>query len=564
MTRWRARAEVGLAIAVVGLPIVVATARARVRHWFPMGDNAYFTIRAHDVLTEHHPLVGAWSSGSASVGVEVNNLGPLQIDLLAAPVRLLGAGPGTAVGVAAVNLLASASVVVLLHRRLGSLGTWVGAAAAAATAWTLGSELLFEPRQHHALVLPFLAFLVATAAAAAGERWALPVALAWGSLAAQTHLTFAVPVALLVVGAAVALLAGRVAGWRPGWGRGPWLASAAVVLVLWVQPLIEELGAGEGNLSALRRAATADQQPYGVARALRATAEVLLPPSGWWRGSFRAFDPVGGTPPLPAALAGLALALGLLGGVGWWARRRRDRPVAALAGVAGAAVVAGVLGAARSPVDGPFGAVPGNFRFLWPIGALLAAALVVGALRAAPRPTQARAPAVLAMLSLVLAVAALPTSYQSPGPEADAPLIPVARSLVDQLDEVDLPSPVRFERGDLYFGEPFTYVVVWGLVHAGVDVVFEDPVDLARFGDERAPDQNPPVVVVVTLLGGDAALEAPAAEVLARASLLRPAEQEELARLRALSELSPAEEARRDDLLDRHRRGTVAVVSSPP
>ena len=49
----------------------------------PVGDAAYFTVRSADVLTAHHPLLGAWSSGSSVVGVPVNNLGPLQLDVLA-------------------------------------------------------------------------------------------------------------------------------------------------------------------------------------------------------------------------------------------------------------------------------------------------------------------------------------------------------------------------------------------------------------------------------------------------------------------------------------------------
>ena len=36
-----------------------------------------------DVATAHNPLVGAWSMGSREVGVWINNLGPLQLDLLA-------------------------------------------------------------------------------------------------------------------------------------------------------------------------------------------------------------------------------------------------------------------------------------------------------------------------------------------------------------------------------------------------------------------------------------------------------------------------------------------------
>jgi len=213
-------------LAVGCLPIVVAVVRALSRDWLPMGDNAYFSIRARDVLTEHHPLVGAWSSGSDAVGIDVNNLGPLQLDLLAAPVRLFGFGPGTALGVAAVNVAAVVMVVVLLHRRLGTLGAWLGAAMSAGLCWTLGSELLFEPRQHHALVLPFLAFLVGAWAMASGDWWALPPTVAVASLIAQTHFTFLIPTAVVGVAsiAGAAVLIGEVlttAKAKPSLGRSP-------------------------------------------------------------------------------------------------------------------------------------------------------------------------------------------------------------------------------------------------------------------------------------------------------------------------------------------------------
>ena len=64
----------------------------------PIGDAAYFTVRSRDVLTSHSPLLGAWSSGSAVVGVPVNNLGPLQLDLLAPFTKISSRTSAPAVG----------------------------------------------------------------------------------------------------------------------------------------------------------------------------------------------------------------------------------------------------------------------------------------------------------------------------------------------------------------------------------------------------------------------------------------------------------------------------------
>ena len=70
-------------VAVVLTPIVVAVVRALVNDWFPIGDSAQLYIRARDVCTADHPLLGAWTSASLSVGEPMNNPGVLYDDLLA-------------------------------------------------------------------------------------------------------------------------------------------------------------------------------------------------------------------------------------------------------------------------------------------------------------------------------------------------------------------------------------------------------------------------------------------------------------------------------------------------
>jgi hypothetical protein len=85
-------------------PIIVAAARAIDRGWIPVTDNALITIRARDVLTDHHPLLGTWSSASGTTGTAFNNPGPLLFDLLALPARLLEGGAGVAVAVTVLNV----------------------------------------------------------------------------------------------------------------------------------------------------------------------------------------------------------------------------------------------------------------------------------------------------------------------------------------------------------------------------------------------------------------------------------------------------------------------------
>ena len=75
-------------VAVAAVPIVVAAARAVNRGWYPLGDNALYALRARDVLTSNHPLIGTWTSASLASGIDLNHPGPLLFDLLAAPARI--------------------------------------------------------------------------------------------------------------------------------------------------------------------------------------------------------------------------------------------------------------------------------------------------------------------------------------------------------------------------------------------------------------------------------------------------------------------------------------------
>ena len=102
-------------VAVVCLPIVWAAVRAAVGGWVPIGDDAYFTVRSRDVLTSHHPLLGAWSSGSLDLETPINNLGPTQLDLLAPFTRFTPMG-GTAIGVALINIAAIVAIAWLRAR----------------------------------------------------------------------------------------------------------------------------------------------------------------------------------------------------------------------------------------------------------------------------------------------------------------------------------------------------------------------------------------------------------------------------------------------------------------
>jgi hypothetical protein len=204
-------------VAVVCVPILWAAIRAAAGGWDPIGDDAYFTVRSRDVLTSHHPLLGAWSSGSLDLRTPINNLGPTQLDLLAPFTRFTPMG-GTAIAVAIVNVAAIVVIAWLLVRIAGEQIVLPAMSAVGLLTWTMGSEMLITPRQHQAMILPYLCLLVTAWAVTAGDRWAIVVAVGAGSLVAQTHLSYPVLVAALVV-----------LSTPPGLGRGRVVVAARAV-----------------------------------------------------------------------------------------------------------------------------------------------------------------------------------------------------------------------------------------------------------------------------------------------------------------------------------------------
>src|SRR5918997_2617258 len=72
----RARRLLVAVLVAVNVPIVVATVRALVAGWQPLGDNGILLVRARDVGTSHNPLLGSWTSASLVLDTHVNNPGP--------------------------------------------------------------------------------------------------------------------------------------------------------------------------------------------------------------------------------------------------------------------------------------------------------------------------------------------------------------------------------------------------------------------------------------------------------------------------------------------------------
>lgn len=516
-------------IGVAGLaatgPIVVALIRGLRRGWYPIGDNAYFSLRARDVLTDHHPLLGTWTSASLSVGEDMNNPGPLLWDLLAVPAKIAPVA-GIAVATAILNILCIVAMGAVAHRRGGPSRTVGVLAAAAALGWTLGSELVFDPWQPHALLFPFLLFLVLVWSLVEGDVRVLPAAVGVASVLVQTHLTYAVLVpalGLLGVGA-VSIRAWRARRVAPDdWPmlrrtlRRTGVVTAVVAAVGWSQPLLEQLTANEGNLTRLAANGGGGDSPrLGFATAAQMVAGIAAVPPAWGRPSFaQAFVqesypanggihlfriPDGATSAVALGLAGLALAAAT-----WIAWRRRDVGGVAGAVVAATAMLLAVFTAAVIPV-GPAGFGSHQVRWLWPIG-IVATLVVVLASGGANRWVMRG----LAGIAVVLGVANLPTHLQPTGPVADAEAMPVMLAMAGQLEGIRVDGPVLFAAADLrrmlrpY--EPYSTPLMLEMDRRGIDFVVDDPSLARQVGGSRLHPERATVRMV--LLQGDQALDAP-------------------------------------------------------
>lgn len=503
---WR-RVGVWGPVAVVCLPIVWAAVRAAAGHWVPIGDDAYFTVRSRDVLSAHHPLLGAWSSGSLDLATPINNLGPTQLDLLAPFTRFTPMG-GTAIGVAVINVLAIVAVAWLITRIVGARAVLPAMCAVGLLTWTMGSEMLITPRQHQAMILPYLCLLVAAWAVTAGDRWGIVVAVGAGSLVAQTHLSYPVLVAaltlLMVVGQVVTSRAGTASG-----GRKPFVVGAVMAGVLWIQTAIDQF-AGYGNLGHVLFGSGGAGRA-GLVRGARIVAATLVSPYTFLRPGYREFD---ASARFASAWQSIAFWLALGVAIGWATVvvRRRGVPAAAGPLVAIVAVLAGVVDAALLPRT-TFGYTIMNYRWLWATGAFVLVLVFVAVGRwtegeGRDRRAGTAFVAVAAAILVVPAIANLPRSDQNVLAEqymAEQRSIQDVLGQVDGvLDELAIDGPIVVDDSAMYFGHGYTYPLLVAMQEHGIDFRFDDAFQERRFGSGRVSDGSE--TQRLRLISGDPAI----------------------------------------------------------
>ena len=484
------------------VPIVVAASRAIGRGWIPIGDNAFLTLRSLDVFNQHIPLLGTWSSSSQSYGINLNNPGPLLFDALAVPAKVLGSPVGIPVAVAALNCAAVVGIAVFAYRRGGVLLGTVAGAVGATLAWTMGSEVLYEPWQPHSLMLPFLLMLFVSWSAVCGDLVAVPIAAGLGSFILETHLTYAVLVPVLggwaIVGAGV-WLAGERRRVPDAWpalrrraGRVA-AVTAAVLAVAWAQPLIEEFtSSGPGNLTRLARATRASHvSKVGLHLGTRLVAAVVALPPLWFRPSLTdTFSSTGWQPPaLGLALGSLAILVAVLIGCAWDARRRSDRASLLAVVTGGIVLVTAVVTAAQAPVTGFGPYSPHGLRWLWPVAAFLFFAVAASVVRhvATARPPSARIlVGGFTLVAVVISALNLPSANLGGGSNSQQYAIPAVKNLDPKLGVLEHHGPLLVD--DMFTGvvfSPYGAAVLVEMQRRGIPFVARDPGLVRQLGPNR-------------------------------------------------------------------------------
>jgi hypothetical protein len=512
--RWHVAAA---SFVVLAVPFVVAAVTLRRPHWYPVLDLTMTELRLRDVGTRHTPLIGLPGRIGPSLMEQGSHPGPLSFYLLAPMYRVLGSSSWAMLaGAVTLNVGALGASLAIAARRGGTRLVLAVAALLALLCLGYGLTALSQPWNPYLPLLWWVVFLLAVWSVACGDVVMLPVAVAAGSLCAQTH----VPYLGLGVGLGAVAVVAAVRQWLPAtpgsserrrvarWG----IAAGVVGVVLWIPPLVDQAVNDPGNLRALYDhlvTPAGPDEPAGIGRGVELALHhldlvgligdvradgTLLQASGDTDGSL--------VPGMALLVAWLAAAL---------LARRLERPaLVRLHVVVGVSLVVGVASMSR---------ILGKEWFYlmlwaWATTALLLLAVGWTVLAALARfdarpgmPRRPRATAVTPGLVGVLAVASVTLTVEAvdvepPEPHLSSPLGAVLPGTLAALDQGVGPANGRDGRytvvfdDALYFGSQ-AYGLVGALERAGFDAgmpeVYHVPIT-----DHRviAPEDATAVVVL--------------------------------------------------------------------
>jgi hypothetical protein len=476
--------------------------------------------------------------------------------------KLTGEAPWSIlVGAALVQGAGLVGVAWIARRRGGTALALLMLAAVGLSYFGLDQLGQFTHAWNPYAALPFLPLLLLLAwSTVLGDRWCALGVVATGSFVVQCHVGYAPLVLAVAIWVVVMVAVDRPSSaGAPRWAVvATW--SAALAVVLWLPPLVEQLRDEPGNLRALWRYFRAGGPTLGVRDALGlfGTEFRWWPP---WLGGHEIYG-YGSGNAIPSS-PWYALVPVVLLGAGWIAARRSgrrtDRRLVELAAVA--AVVA-VVAMARVTVE------PVPFVFYWrvTVATFVVAAsawAIVHALPAGWRPVARPLGVAATLVAIVVAFGAqtvdvIDHRHRLDGIEA------AADKVLDRVAAEGVPTRpvlVRSLGGNL---GGFDQGVVDALDREGV-AVRVDPRFGFHFGDQRtATVGDVDSVWYVAEDGRFVSLlpELPGGRVVASVSPLAPADERELQQLQR-DAAAAFRAAGRDDLVDQ-LDSVFLAVSAPP
>jgi hypothetical protein len=431
--------------------------------------------------------------------------------LLALPYRLSGSTSiGLWIGAALINALAIVAIALIAKRHGGTSLMIVTLIGCTVLMRALGADFLRNPWNPYLPVFAFGALIFLVWAMACGDAWALPVAAAVATFCAQTHIAF-LPLALplWLIGTAWLIWIATRGESRNGIRRPSRrsivqaaIATVAVLFVMWLPPLLEQVTHSPGNISKVIKYLR--HPPPGPRHTMLEGLRVVfgqfwvLPE--WVKGPARA-NPFSGEPPLidrspvPVLVLGFVLATVVL-----WRRRRVDTN-GDERGWRLAVIIAVTLGLGVVSVARTTGAAY-DYRTRWTLlVAMLATAVSVWAGWLIVAPYASLDIRRIAIFSSVVVIGAIGGIDTVAAARAGTPQRPLSAQ-IDRLGEATLKALPPGD-GDVIVESPDAIAVamsglqLW-LERHGVHALVEPTLGLA-VGDHRTYDGTEDVRGVVTV-----------------------------------------------------------------
>ncbi|CAN5738663.1 hypothetical protein BH18ACT2_BH18ACT2_01820 [soil metagenome] len=375
---------------MIAVPFVLIALLQGSPQWYPILDQAMIELLVRDVGGDDSPTTGLVGRFVVEE-MQASHPGPLSWYLLWPAYKLLG---GSSWALLASNVLlglaAAWTSILMVARRSRPTQLLVVAAVLVLLARAYGLVILGEVWNPHLPVLWWLVTMLAAWSVLVGDRPMVLVLVFAGSLCAQTHISYGIPVTamLLLAGGALVLDAVR----RPArrWRDAGWMGAGLVALIsLWAPAIFDQLTHDPGNLWLLWRYFTGDADaPIGWGEGLEVVLihmdPVRLVTGELWGDRQTALPAYPSGPVVPGVvlLAAWSAVLALT-----W--RAADSQLRRLHVVVGVVLVVSLVAASRIVPPVWYWVV----LFLWGVQAMVLVAIglsVAAVLERRPRPRSSR------------------------------------------------------------------------------------------------------------------------------------------------------------------------------